>query len=51
MRKLVILAAAAASLSIAALAPTAADASGCYRLGLTGYHWYGFCGGPDFIPA
>jgi hypothetical protein len=22
---------------------------GCYRLGFTGYHWYGFCAGPRFL--
>jgi hypothetical protein len=48
MRKLVMTAAAAAALSIAALAPTAAEA-GCYRMGLTGYHWYYSCFGPGFI--
>jgi opacity protein-like surface antigen len=48
MRKFAMLVAAAATLSAVALAPTAASA-GCYRLGLTGYHWYGFCVGPSFI--
>jgi opacity protein-like surface antigen len=48
MRKFIMLAAAAASLSAAALAPSAAEA-GCYRLGVTGYHWYRFCAGPSFI--
>jgi hypothetical protein len=33
---------------IVALWPTAADA-GCYRLGLSGYHWYGSCFGPAFL--
>jgi len=23
--------------------------AGCYRLGETGYHWYGFCLGPRFL--
>jgi hypothetical protein len=49
MRKIVMLFAATGALSAAVLSPTAADASGCYRLGLTGYHWYGFCLGPDFL--
>jgi hypothetical protein len=22
---------------------------GCYRLGLSGYHWYGFCAGPSVL--
>lgn len=22
---------------------------GCYRLGLSGYHWYHFCAGPGFL--
>ena len=47
MRKLAMLAAVAATILGAAVAP--AQASGCYRLGLTGYHWYNFCLGPDFI--
>lgn len=49
MRKLAMLVAVAATLSVAALSPTTAEASGCYRLGLTGYHWYGFCLGPDVL--
>ena len=48
MRKLIVTAAAAAGLSVAALAPTAAEA-GCYRMGLSGYHWYNSCFGPGFI--
>ncbi len=48
MRKLTLLVAAAAALSAVALSPTEAGA-GCYRLGLTGYHWYHFCAGPAFI--
>jgi hypothetical protein len=42
------IAAAVASLSAAALIPTAAEA-GCYRLGETGYHWYRYCFGPRFM--
>ena len=48
MRKLTMLVAAIATLSAVALAPTVADA-GCYRLGLTGYHWYHFCAGPPVL--
>jgi len=48
MRKLTMLVAAMATLSAVALAPTVADA-GCYRLGLTGYHWYHFCVGPPAL--
>ena len=39
---------AAATLSIAVLLSSGAEA-GCYRLGETGYHWYGFCFGPHFM--
>ncbi|HLW92775.1 MAG TPA: hypothetical protein VKS78_15945 [Roseiarcus sp.] len=51
MRKLALLVAAAAAISTAALATANAQTGwndGCYRLGLTGYHWYNFCVGPDF---
>jgi len=48
MRKLTKHVAAAAIVSAAVLLSTAADA-GCYRLGETGYHWYGFCFGPSFL--
>jgi len=37
-----------ATLSAVALTPTTADA-GCYRLGVTGYHWYHFCAGPPVL--
>ena len=46
MRKLIMIAAAVATLSGAAMLPTEADAAGCYRLGLGGYHWHSFCAGP-----
>jgi hypothetical protein len=46
MRKLLLLAAAAAAFSAMALKPAEA---GCYRWGETGYHWYRFCFGPSFI--
>jgi hypothetical protein len=46
MRKLFLLAAAAAAFSTMALTPAEA---GCYRWGETGYHWYRFCFGPGFI--
>ena len=52
MRRLAMLAAAVAVISTAALLPANAQNgwnSGCYRLGLTGYHWYGFCVGPTFL--
>ncbi|MGA2258612.1 MAG: hypothetical protein ABSG53_28435 [Thermoguttaceae bacterium] len=50
MRKLIIMiVAAVATLSGAAMLPTEADAAGCYRVGLSGYHWYGFCAGPRFL--
>jgi hypothetical protein len=48
MRQLIMILAAAATLSVVALLPTAAEA-GCYRLGLTGYHWYHFCLGPGVL--
>ena len=48
MRTLVMLVAAMATLSAVALTPTTADA-GCYRLGMTGYHWYNLCAGPPFL--
>ena len=48
MRKFASIAAAVATLSAVALAPTEASA-GCYRMGMTGYHWYGFCVGPSFL--
>ncbi len=40
--------AAAAAMSAIVLMPVAAEA-GCYRVGETGYHWYGFCAGPGFL--
>ncbi|MBP1065265.1 hypothetical protein ACVIWV_003011 [Bradyrhizobium diazoefficiens] len=48
MRNIVLLAAAAAILSIATVFPSSAEA-GCYRLGETGYHWYRSCWGPRWI--
>jgi hypothetical protein len=48
MRKLAMLVAAMTTLSAIVLSPTTA-AAGCYRVGLTGYHWYGFCLGPNFL--
>lgn len=48
MHKFAMLIASATMLSTVALAPSEANA-GCYRLGLTGYHWYRFCAGPRFI--
>jgi hypothetical protein len=46
MKKLALAIAASAALSSMAISPASA---GCYRLGLSGYHWYGFCAGPSFI--
>jgi hypothetical protein len=48
MRKLAMFVAAMAILLAGALLPTKADA-GCYRWGETGYHWYRFCVGPDWL--
>ncbi|HEY1941888.1 MAG TPA: hypothetical protein VGH40_07155 [Roseiarcus sp.] len=48
MRVFSIFAAGAVMLSTIVLASSAADA-GCYRLGLSGYHWYHHCAGPSFI--
>ena len=49
MRKFIMIIVSAAALSSAAFFSTEADAAGCYRLGLSGYHWYGFCAGPRFL--
>jgi hypothetical protein len=49
MRKLAMFVAATAMLSALATLPAQAFDSGCYRLGLTGYHWYGFCVGPNIL--
>ena len=46
MTKLFLTAAAVALLSTMAISEASA---GCYRLGVTGYHWYNFCAGPGFI--
>jgi len=48
MRRLALLAAFAAILSIGAVMPGPAEA-GCYRLGETGYHWYRSCWGPRWV--
>ena len=48
MRILAMLVAATAILGAGVLLPTKADA-GCYRLGETGYHWYKYCAGPDWV--
>jgi hypothetical protein len=53
MRKIALLAAAIATLSAAAVMPAIAQVkiggwnSGCFRMGDSGYHWYGFCLGPN----
>jgi len=64
MRNLTIMIVAIALASLAATATEAAvgqsikaaisevnpfHTAGCYRLGETGYHWYGFCLGPRFL--
>jgi hypothetical protein len=56
MRKITLLAAVVATLSAAAILPGNAQQlvvqgwnGGCYRLGMTGYHWYDFCVGPNFL--
>jgi hypothetical protein len=46
MRKAILTAVAAATLMFAGAEGAQA---GCYRLGLTGYHWYHYCVGPRFI--
>jgi hypothetical protein len=48
MRKLAMLVAATAILSAGVLLPTKASA-GCYRWGETGYHWYRYCAGPEWL--
>lgn len=39
----------AAILGSAALCASSAAQAGCYRMGETGYHYYGFCLGPSFM--
>jgi hypothetical protein len=46
MRKLVLLTAAVAAMSSMAISPASA---GCYRMGLSGYHWYRSCVGPRVL--
>ncbi len=46
MQKWAMTAAAAAMLTFAGAGTAEA---GCYRLGLTGYHWYRSCVGPRFM--
>ena len=46
MRKTMLAAATAALMTVAG---AGAAQAGCYRLGLSGYHWYGFCAGPRFM--
>jgi len=48
MRKFLITLTALASLAMIGSAPAQAFNGGCYRVGLTGYHWYRFCAGPHF---
>ena len=55
MRKIILLAAAVATLTSAAILPASAQITpqgwnaGCYRFGETGYHWYDFCIGPSVL--
>jgi hypothetical protein len=50
LRKFTLLFAAFAALSISILIPESAEA-GCYRWGLSGYHWFRSCLGPfDLYP-
>ncbi len=46
MRKTILTAAAAAMLTVAG---AGAAQAGCYRMGMTGYHWYRYCVGPRFM--
>ncbi len=46
MRKSFLTAAAAAMLIVAG---SGAAEAGCYRMGLSGYHWYRDCIGPGFL--
>jgi hypothetical protein len=55
MRKIILLAAVVATLSATVVLPANAQQisvqgwnAGCYRFGMTGYHWYDFCLGPNF---
>jgi opacity protein-like surface antigen len=46
MRSMMLMAITAAALT---LATAGAAEAGCYRMGLSGYHWYRFCVGPRFL--
>jgi hypothetical protein len=46
MRKMMVAAVAAALLTVAG---SGAAQAGCYRLGLSGYHWYRSCVGPRIM--
>jgi hypothetical protein len=48
MRKLALLIAVTSTFFAFAMIPANAE-GGCYRMGLSGYHWYGFCVGPNFL--
>jgi hypothetical protein len=37
------------SMAAAIAATNPVEKVGCYRLGETGYHWYGFCFGPTWL--
>ncbi len=49
MRKILIALTAFSTLAIMGPLPARAFDHGCYRMGETGYHWYGFCAGFDFL--
>jgi hypothetical protein len=38
-----------ATRTAASATPAPIERIGCYRLGLSGYHWYHFCAGPGFL--
>jgi hypothetical protein len=46
VKKAVLTLAAIVALTSASILPASA---GCYRLGLTGYHWYHYCAGPHVL--
>jgi hypothetical protein len=49
MRKLLLTITAVCGLAMIGTLPAQAFNHGCYRLGVTGYHWYRFCAGPDVM--
>jgi len=49
MRKLLFAITAVSTLAVLAPLPAEAFNRGCYRMGETGYHWYRFCAGFNFM--